>query len=218
MALPAGDWGICQGRQPGAAHPCSLPVLTQPCAQRHAAGSARNPHSRSSPCSACSPAPRHCITGRPAAPRLLLHLHTRFPCTNTCAHTPLHAHPVTHRRAPCNPGHAPFGSGHAPFPLGHAPTPFGPRPHVLPPAPCPRAHHVHGPRSPAVPQPRPALRGAALHAGGCGARPGLERTSAARTGPHSDHHSGVRGPLAPRSRLRQRGLQPQGTVEGRALH
>lgn len=137
MALPAGDWGICQGRQPGAAHPCSLPVLTQPCAQRHAAGSARNLHSRSSPCSACSPAPRHCITGRPAAPRLLLHLHTRFPCTNTCAHTPLHAHPVTHRRAPCNPGHAPFGSGHAPFPLGHAHFPLGHAPTCSRP---PRAH------------------------------------------------------------------------------
>lgn len=159
-------------------------------------------------------------------------LHHRPPCGTAPPPVPAHALPLhKHVRAhplarsprhspqgPVQPGPRPLRVRPRPLPFRPRPLPFRPRPHVLPPAPCPRAHHVHGPRSPAVPQPRPALRGAALHAGGCGARPGLERTSAARTGPHSDHHSGVRGPLAPRSRLRQRGLQPQGTVEGRAIH
>lgn len=115
--------------------PC--PALTQPCAQHRAAGSGQNPHCCSSPCSACSPAPRHCITSSPATPRLIPSLHAHCPCTNTCARSP-HRSP----QPPCC-------TGPASIPFGPRLLLIRPRPLVLPPfRPVPTCPPRAGPSHP----------------------------------------------------------------------
>ena len=122
--------------------PC--PVLTQPCAQHRAAGSGQNPHRCSSPCSACSPAPRHCITSCPAAPPHPVLAHA-LPLHKHCAHTAPHVARSPHHspQPPCYPGPAPFPIRPRPFSSGPAPSRA-----LLPARPVPTCPSRAGPSHP----------------------------------------------------------------------